>query len=238
MTPRVVPAALPGTPVRRLGWRLADYLYAGWWQLRSLRPGHPDRYARPPRPRPPDVVVVPGVVEPWGFLGPLAGCLYRAGHPVHVIPRLGYHVQSLSDAVTLVADVIVERDLRDVALVAHSKGGLVGKLLLSDARVEDRVCGVVAIATPFAGSHLARLLPLRSIRVFRPDGPDIVALARAVRVDARIVSVFGSWDPHVSEGSVLTGARNVQLSTPGHFRILADPRLPQVVLDAVRALCD
>ena len=236
MTAGAAPAPLPGTPARRLAWRLADYLYAGWWQVRSLRPGDPGRYASPPLPRTPDVVFVPGVVEPWGFLAPLAGRLHDAGHPVHVVPRLGYHVQSLSDAVDLVADVIVERDLHDVVLVAHSKGGLVGKLLLSDARVADRVRGVVAIATPFAGSRLARLLPLRSIRVFRPDGPDIVALARAVDVDARIVSVFGSWDPHVPEGSLLAGARNVRLATPGHFRVLADPRLPGVVLDAVRGL--
>ena len=236
-----VPVPLPGAPLpgsapRRLWWRVVDYLYAGWWQLRSLRPGDPDRYRRPPTPCSPAVVFVPGVVEPWGFLTPLAERLHDAGHPVHVVPRLGYHVQSLSDAVGVVAEVIVERDLHDVVLVAHSKGGLVGKLLLSDERVADRVCGVVAIATPFAGSRLARLLPLRSIRVFRPDGPEIVALAQAVDVDPRIVSVFGSWDPHVPEGSVLAGARNVQLSTPGHFRLLADPALPQLVLDAVRDL--
>lgn len=229
-------APLPGTPLRRLWWRVADYLYAGWWQLHALRPGNPDRYTQPRSPRAPAVVFVPGVVEPWGFLSPLAGRLFDAGHPVHVVPRLGYHVQSLSDAVSLVADVLEERDLSDVVLVAHSKGGLVGKLLLSDPRAASRVRGVVAIASPFAGSRLARLLPLRSIRVFRPDGPDIVTLARTVDVHPRIVSVFGSWDPHVPEGSVLAGARNVQLATPGHFRVLADPRLPEVVLDAVRAL--
>lgn len=229
-------AVVPGTPLRRLAWRAADYAYAGWWQLRGLAHGHPDRYTRPPGRRSPDVLLVPGVVEPWGFLAPLAARLYRAGHAVHVVPRLGYHVQDLPDAARVVAEALVERDLRDVVLVAHSKGGLVGKLLLSDPEVGDRVRGVVAVATPFAGSRLARLLPLRAIRVFRPDAPDIVALARAVAVDARIVSVFGAWDPHVPEGSVLAGARNVQLRTPGHFRVLADPRLPDVVLDAVRSL--
>lgn len=227
----------PGGAVRQTWWRLADYLYAGWYQVRGVaRPGDPDRYLHPANPVPPDVVLVPGVMEPWPFLQPLAARLFEGGHAVHVVPGLGYHVQDLAEAVRIVAELLVERDLRDVVVVAHSKGGLVGKRLLSDPETADRVCGLVAVATPFAGSRMARLLPLRSIRIFRPDHPDIVGLARVVDVDDRIVSVFSRWDPHVPEGSVLAGARNVELDTLGHFRVLADPRLPDAVLDAVRGL--
>lgn len=228
---------VPGDAARRTWWRVADYLYAGWHQvLGVVRPGEPDRYLHPDRPTTPEVVLVPGVMEPWPFLQPLARRLFEAGHPVHVVPGLGYHVQDLAEAERIVAELLVERDLQDVVVVAHSKGGLVGKLLLADPEVTGRVCGVVAVATPFAGSRLARLLPLRSIRIFRPDHPDLVGLARVVDVDERIVSVFSRWDPHVPEGSVLAGAQNVELQTPGHFRVLADPRLPDAVLDAVRRL--
>ncbi|WP_425953422.1 esterase/lipase family protein [Xylanimonas sp. McL0601] len=228
------PGAGPGTPLRRLWWRAADYAYGVSRQLRSvIAAGDPDRFAHPPSRRAPDVLILPGVLEPWPFLSPVAERLHRAGHAVYVVPGLGFHVQDLPEAVDVVAEVLAERDLRDVVLLAHSKGGLVGKLLMSDPRVGDRVRGLVAIASPFAGSRLARLLPMRAVRVFRPDGPDIVALRRVVDVDARIVSVFGAWDPIIPEGSVLAGARNVQLSTPGHFRVLADPRLPEVVLDAI-----
>lgn len=229
--------AVPGDVARRTWWRVVDYLYAGWYQVRGVvRPGDPDRYLAPPDPVAPAVVLVPGVMEPWPFLQPLARRLFDGGHAVHVVPALGYHVQDLAEARRIVAELLVERDLHDVVVVAHSKGGLVGKLLLSDPAVTDRVCGLVAVATPFAGSRLARLLPLRSIRIFRPDNPDIVGLARVVDVDERIVSVFSRWDPHVPEGSVLAGAQNVEVETPGHFRVLADPHLPDVVLDAVRRL--
>jgi len=236
---RAVPARgpAPGTTARRTWWRVADYVFAGWHQVRGVvAPGDPDRYRDPPVPRAPDVVLVPGVMEPWPFLQPLADHLFVAGHAVHVVPGLGYHVQDLPEAVRVVAELLAERDLRDVVVVAHSKGGLVGKLLLSHPDAGPRVRGVVAVATPFAGSRLARLLPLRSLRIFRPDHPDIVGLGRVVDVDDRIVSVFSRWDPHVPEGSVLAGAGNVELDTPGHFRVLADPRLPDVVLDAVRRL--
>ncbi|AEE46714.1 esterase/lipase family protein [Cellulomonas fimi] len=226
----------PGTAVHRTWWRVADYAYAGWYQVRGvLAPGDPDRYAEPTARRAPDVVLVPGVMEPWPFLQPLAARLFAAGHAVHVVPGLGYHVQDLAEAVRTVAELLADRDLTDVVVVAHSKGGLVGKLLLADPGAGPRVRGLVAVATPFAGSRLARFLPLRSIRIFRPDHPDIVGLARVADVDRRIVSVFSRWDPHVPEGSVLAGARNVELETPGHFRVLADPRLPEVVLDAARA---
>lgn len=229
--------AVPGDVARRTWWRVADYAYAGWYQvLGVLRPGEPDRYLQPARPTTPEVVLVPGVMEPWPFLQPLARRLFEAGHPVHVVPGLGYHVQDLAEAARVVAELILDRDLRDVVVVAHSKGGLVGKRLLSEPAVAERVCGVVAVATPFAGSRLARLLPLRSIRIFRPDHPDIVGLARVVDVDERIVSVFSRWDPHVPEGSMLAGAHNVELATPGHFRVLADPHLPDAVVDAVRRL--
>ena len=60
----------------------------------------------------------------------------------------------------------------------------------------------------------------------------IVALASEEEVNARIVSVFGAFDPHIPAGSELAGAKNVQLDTGGHFRILNDPR----VLDELDAL--
>ena len=51
------------------------------------------------------------------------------------------------------------------------------------------------------------------------------------------MSVFGPFDPHIPGGSHLPGAAaNVELATPGHFRVLADPALPWTVRDAVARL--
>ena len=51
-------------------------------------------------------------------------------------------------------------------------------------------------------------------------------------MNARIVSAYGSFDPHIPGGSALPGARNVILETMGHFRVLGDAR----VLDEVERL--
>ncbi len=74
-------------------------------------------------------------------------------------------------------------DLRDVALVAHSKGGLIGKHLLAYDDPDGRVDRLVAVATPFGGSRLARYAVGSTLRAFLPGDPVIRGLAgeRAVQ---------------------------------------------------------
>ena len=94
---------------------------------------------------------------------------------------------------------------------------------------------MVAVATPFGGSRYARMLPVRSLRAFSPSDPSIMQIARQVDVNRRIVSIYAAFDPHIPEGSELSGAmKNVRLDSGGHFRVLADPR----VLAEVAALSE
>ena len=69
----------------------------------------------------------------------------------------------------------------DVAIVAHSKGGLVGKHVMALDDRDGRVDRLVAIASPFNGSAMARLAPNPALRAFLPDDPVIAALARGAR---------------------------------------------------------
>jgi hypothetical protein len=68
-------------------------------------------------------------------------------------------------------------------------------------------------------------MPGRTLRAFSPDDPSILSLAELRDVNARIVSIYASFDPHIPEGSELIGAKNVRLETGGHFRVLAHPRV-------------
>ncbi|MCG7285647.1 hypothetical protein MHY85_06610 [Cellulomonas sp. ACRRI] len=211
---------------RRAVWWGQDYAYAGWRQARGLLSRtSPDSYTRPAHPRRPPVLLLPGVWETWRFLEPLARGLFAGGHPVHVVAPFGLNRGSVPDMADLAAAQLREADLRGVVLVAHSKGGLIGKSVMGRADVGDRVLGMVAINTPFSGSPYARLLPVRSIRAFLPDDEVLTALAAQRADHGRIVSVATCFDPHIPTGSELPGARNVRLATPGHFRSLADPAL-------------
>ncbi len=210
----------------RVGVRILDYADILRRQASSiLRPRVPVPYAHGDRA---PVVLLPGVYERWGIMRPLADRLNAAGHPVHIVPGLGFNRRPIPDAAALAAHRIEQLGLAGVVLVAHSKGGLVGKaLLLSPAAL--RIARLVAVATPFGGSSLATYMLGRTLREFRPAAPAIAELGASADVNARIVSIFGEFDPHIPEGSRLDGATNVELPVSGHFRVLAHP----LVLEAV-----
>ncbi|GMA29471.1 esterase/lipase family protein [Arenivirga flava] len=209
-------------PLRRLGWWAADYAYALRWQLAAaLDRTDPQRYATGPLA---PVVVLPGVYETWRFLHPLVRALHERGHPVHVVTALQGNRAPVRDGAALVASELDRLDLQHAVIAAHSKGGLIGKqVMLSPAG--RRVRGMVAVATPFGGSRYGRFMPGATLRAFSPRDATIVALTGSADVNARIVSVYPAFDPHIPEGSELAGAKNVPLATGGHFRVLADPRV-------------
>jgi pimeloyl-ACP methyl ester carboxylesterase len=234
-----VPAAPPRPPrptlrralrraPRHAVWWLQDYAFAAWWQLRAvLSPrGSDDYLSGDGRP----VLVLPGIWETWAFLRPLIERVHDEGHPVHVIESLRRNGRPVEATARDVAAYVLEHDLRDVVVVAHSKGGLVGKYLMALLDDTRRVDRMVAVCTPFSGSRYAAWLVLPSLRAFSPRDATTVMLSRDQAVNERITSIYGEFDPHIPEGSVLVGADNVQLPTGGHFRVLAHPRTVATVL--------
>lgn len=215
--------------LRDLGWWVRDYVYAvrGQWRALTGRDG-PDLLADGEGT---PIVLLPGIYETWRFLEPLARALHERGHPVHVVAELGDNRRPIAQQASRVAALLVARGLDDVVLVAHSKGGLIGKHVMAFDPAGARVRAMVAVATPFGGSRYSRLMPTPSLRAFASGDATMRALAASAEVNARIVSVYGVFDPHIPEGSELAGARNVRLAGGGHFRVLADPR---VIAEVVR----
>ncbi|MET0976261.1 MAG: alpha/beta hydrolase, partial [Leifsonia sp.] len=175
----------------------------------------------------------PGIYEDWRFMRPIVVRLAANGHPVHVIPGLRNNRATILDSARLVSDELAARDLRGVVIVAHSKGGLIGKQVLIDDADAGRVAHMLAVNTPFAGSPYARFATQRELREFSPSDVLLQHFATIIDVNARITSVFSSVDPVIPDGSLLPGAhRNIRLPLLGHFRILADARL-LAIIDAV-----
>ena len=217
---------------RQALWWAQDYLYAtAAWLGSHVGAARPADYASGSlRP----VLIVPGVYENWRFMLPLLSALHEAGHPVHVLPELGHNLAPIADGAQAVRDYLEDHQLRGVAIVAHSKGGLIGKLAMTAELVEDaRIALVVAICTPFGGARLARYLPWPALRPLIPGHPSLVELAAAPAVNSRITSIYGAFDPHIPEGSELPGATNIELPVAGHFRILGRPETARAVLAAI-----
>jgi hypothetical protein len=229
-----VDATAGGPPVRvgllkRARWALLDWVYAGVWQVRSLGPTTADDYRTGDRQA---VVVIPGVYETWHFMRPLMDVLHGRGHPVHVLTGLRHNVRPVPVSAEAVMAYLDEHDLQHVLVLAHSKGGLIGKYAMTRLDPHGRIDRMVSVSTPFAGSKYAVLAPVRHLRVFRAADPVLAGLARELDANSRITSVYGVYDTLIPGGCELAGAKNVRLDLGGHFRILADRRTAVAVLQA------
>ena len=229
---RKIPAA-PARWLRYAGAWAADYAYVAYWQLNGfLFRRDPAAYLAPEAAdgRSP-VVLIPGIYENWQFLRPLAEGLAARGHAVHTVAPLGYNRGRIDLMAEVVRRYLVEQDLSEAVLVAHSKGGLIGKHLMTLPDGGARVRRMVAVNTPFSGSVYAGLFPVSSIRAFSPRDGFLRGLQASRDVNARITSVYSRFDPHIPGGCFLPGARNIQLETLGHFRPIGDSRLLRVLAE-------
>ncbi|HET8879249.1 MAG TPA: alpha/beta hydrolase [Arthrobacter sp.] len=216
------------TPLQIAGWWALDYAYAvgRQWRSAASRVSSDEFLTGAGRP----VVVIPGIFEDWRFMLPLIRELHDAGHPVHVVTVLQRNRLAVPKAAALIADYLRDRDLKDTLIVAHSKGGLIGKFAMMSLDPDRRLVRMVAVASPFSGSRYAGFMLLPSLRALSPRSAVTLQLSREQRVNERITSIYGLFDPHIPEGSELPGARNIRLDTGGHFRILAHQETIRTVL--------
>ncbi|MCV2394745.1 alpha/beta hydrolase [Actinotalea sp. M2MS4P-6] len=220
-------------PVERAWWRVRDYADAVRWQALALDRRHrPDQLTANPTSRGRPVVLVPGVYEDWTFMRPLAQRLHARGLRVHVVPGFGFNRAPIVRQAEVLGRFLEAEDLRDVLLVAHSKGGLIGKLAMLRHDPTQRVTRMVSLNTPYDGSTLAWAFPTPAVLAFRPSDRTLKALAAERSVNHRITAVSSEWDPHVPTGSSLNGEEDVVVATPGHFRPLSDPAFIDLVVAA------
>ncbi len=176
------------------------------------------------------VILIPGVYESWHFMQPIAKMLSSKGYDVRIIDGLGYNRGSVENMAEIVRTYIAENKLKDIAIVAHSKGGLIGKYLLSIFKGTSTVKVLIALNTPFSGSRYAYLIPHKPLRVFAPTSKLLLTLAEDSEVNNKIVSIYSAFDPHIPGGSKLDGAKNIQLKTYGHFRIMNSPEVHSEII--------
>jgi triacylglycerol lipase len=227
---------MPTSPI--VNW-IEDYLYFAKARLLfSLNP--PQYYLDNAAAGKPSIILIPGVRAKWQFLKFIADSLAAQGYPIYVVEKLGYNRQAIDHSAKLVRELIDEKKLDNVIIVAHSKGGLIAKYLLAFANQDNRVKKVIAIATPWQGSEAVNFLPGKAYQELRPSSPMIAELNRQAAVNDKIVSIFGSFDNHVwpTESCRLDGAKNIQVDIYGHHKILFDKQVCEIVANEVKLAAD
>lgn len=182
------------------------------------------------------VILIPGIYEKWQFLKAVADPISLEGHPIYVVEHLGYNTRTIDDSARLIRKLIDEKNLHKVIIIAHSKGGLIAEYLLTYNNQDGRVVKVIAIATPFLGSHAVKFLPSGVFKELHPESEMIKKLNSENDVNHKIVSIFGEFDNHVwpTTNCRLEGAKNIQVNIHGHHKILFSKRVHDIVLAEVK----
>ena len=210
---------------------LTDYAYV--WRVHLVpRSGRvvPARWRHGDRA---PVLLLPGVYETWRFLRPAAERLSALGHPIVVVPGTGHNRRPIAATAEAAQRILDAHDLRGVVVLAHSKGGLVGKTMMVGTDVDGRIDRMVAVNSPFSGTRWSRVLPNPALRAFSPRDAALLRLAAQLEANARVTSMASRFDAHVTEGSVLPGAVNVGFPVDGHFRPLGHARCVDMIVAAV-----
>lgn len=184
------------------------------------------------------VLVVPGIFSHWGFLKKIADDISLLGHPVYIVPRLGYNLHSIPHSASLVREVIEQENLKNVIILAHSKGGLIGKYTMIHHNEDTRIIGMVSVATPYSGSAITKLLPIEPVRELHNDSLIIKDLTTHTAVNAKIVSICPEFDNYVlaKDGSYLVGANNVTVRVHGHHTVMYDKGVLKTIQDSIEEI--
>lgn len=171
------------------------------------------------------VIILPGIFGRWAFLKPLGDHISLLGHPVYIVPKLDNNIFEIPLSAKMVREVIDEANLDKVVIVAHSKGGLIGKYLLVHNNKDNVAKGLVAIASPFSGSAMAELVPHKSAKEMDINTKIINYLESHKEANKKIISIIPEFDNTIwhEKGSFLEGAMdNIFVACRGHNKVVND----------------
>jgi pimeloyl-ACP methyl ester carboxylesterase len=218
--------------ISRLFWLEVDFAYIALMQIIGvLRPLDSSKYRFMNSKEQRSVILIPGVYETWQIMHPIATVLAAQGYRVHVLPELGYNRDEIDAATKSVKEYIEKSNLTECVIVAHSKGGLIGKSLLANSPQRGKIRGLISLNTPYSGSPYAVFFPLRSVKVFAPSSDIMKSLHKQSSVNRHIVSIYSKFDPQIPGGSHLEGAQNIQVPVNGHFLILRDTNVHDIIMN-------
>lgn len=181
------------------------------------------------------VILIPGISNKWGFMKHLGDSISIKGHPVHIARGLRFNLLDIPTSAKIVREIIDKNNLKNVVIIGHSKGGLIGKYLLINENKDKKIKGLIAIAAPFYGSLLAKTSPRQSFKELIPESKILKELNLNKEVNSQIISIMPEFDNHVwhEKGSRLEGAINITVPIKGHHKIIFDKAVIKKIIELI-----
>ena len=143
------------------------------------------------------------------------------------IPEMAQH---LAAQINAVIDVNQLGDDEQIDIIAHSMGGIVSRLALTEPSIAARVSTLITLGTPHKGTWLARYADTALTRALRPSSEIMQRLDDQLPwptppAAPRLVALWSNADmvllPH-STGAV-PGAENIEIEDASHYSYLLRP---------------
>jgi len=115
---------------------------------------------------------------------------------------------------------------KQVEIVAHSLGGIVARLAITEHRIARSVKTLITLGTPHHGTYPARYASTNATLDMRPDSELIKALnEKTMPSSVRVVTFFSRNDLFVLpwNSAVVEGAEQVDMTPFTHYSYLIDP---------------
>ncbi len=188
----------------------------------------------------PSVILLSGITFQWGVLKHLIKNITDEGFHVYVLPDMGYNFWNIEKSAARVREFIDENKLSSVAILGYSKGGIIGKYLLKNHNNDGAIKKVVSVASPFSGSKLVRVIPHKSFGELEKKSEIIQSLLDDVSVNSLITSIYPKFDNLIlpQGGSFLKGAKNIEINSRGHHKILFHKDTKKTIMDELSSLVE
>lgn len=181
------------------------------WQKESEKASVPEKWKLGKKG---NVLLINGWNESWYFLRLIGDYLNNLGYKILVPEELGKNLFTIEEGTRLVKKFIGDTKC---TIVAHSKGGLLGLNLINESSQFKKL---ISIATPYQGT-LWGYLGYASLAEMKWGKYKLDKKSTKLAI-----SIRPKFDNHVipGKGSILVGAKNIQIDIVGHTRILDDNR--------------
>ena len=178
------------------------------------------------------VIIIAGLFEHWSFLRKIGNQMADNGYSVRIIPSIGRNLSSLPSQAKKLEQYISVNKIKNITFVTHSKGGLVALHYMLYCAQTTSVQRHIAIAVPFHGTNIGKVLRLRSVRELLPSRVNLLYGNIPETILRKTVSIYPTKDNSVwhEAGSYQGGATNIELDIVGHHKILSSRQTTASIL--------